>query len=325
MKKRISIVIPCYYSSKTIGTVLDGISETMMNRAYDNYEIILINDGSCDETFQVISDYAMRDSHVVAVDLSRNFGQHSALMAAYSLVTGDYVLGMDDDGEHNPAEMFKLIDKLEEGYDYVCAELIGSDHSFYKKLGSKVNDWMVTNCIGKPKNAIFSSYYVMRRYVVDQIVKSHNPRPYIGGMIVSVTKKMASVPIHHCARLSGKSGYRLKNSIDLWINGVTAYSVVPLRIATMLGFGFSALGILVSIYHIIRKLLHPEILAGFTSIISCVLIVGGVNMLLMGMIGEYVGRIYMLNNQIPQYVIKTICKKEDTVINKELVCSNGEH
>lgn len=309
-KKKISIVIPCYCSSQTVGYVLDKIGETMARHEEYLYEIILVNDGSADNTFEVISGYAARDAHIVAVDLSKNFGQHSALMAAYSLVTGDYVLGMDDDGEHNPEEMFKLIGKLEEGYDYVCARFTSSDHSLYKKLGSRFNNWMATNFIGKPKDAIFSSYYVMRRFVVDEIIKSQNPKPYIGGMIVSVTKKLASVPIEHCSRRAGSSGYSFKKSVALWINGVTAYSVMPLRFASMAGFLSAGVGILMGCYQIIRKLLHPEILAGYTSIIACILWVGGIIMVLLGMIGEYIGRIYILNNRIPQYVIRTIAVKK---------------
>ena len=234
------------------------------------------------------------------------------------------VLGMDDDGEHNPAEMFKLINKLEEGYDYVCAEFKSNDHSLYKKLGSKFNDWMATTCVGKPKDALFSSYYVIRRFVVDEIIKSRNPHPYVGGMIVSVTKKLTYVPIEHCTRRAGVSGYSLKNSVALLLNGMTAYSVLPLRVATIAGFGFAGIGFLLGLFVAGRKLLFPHaVLAGYTSLIACMLIIGGIIMLLMGMIGEYIGRIYMLNNQIPQYVVRTICKKDEldekTLAEKELV------
>ena len=309
-KTKISVVIPCYYSVQTVGYVIEKITETMEKHQDYDYEVILVNDGSTDGTFDVISSYAQKDEHIIGLDLSRNFGQHSALMAGYSCVTGDYVLGMDDDGEHNPEEMFKLIHKLEEGYDYVCAEFKSNDHSLYKKLGSKLNDWMATNCIGKPKDALFSSYYVMRRFVVDEIIKSRNPHPYVGGMIVSVTKKLTYVPIEHCTRRAGVSGYSLKNSVALLLNGMTAYSVLPLRFASLSGVICAALGFLLGLIMVIRKIINPEILAGYTSTIACIMLVGGIIMLLMGMIGEYVGRIYMLINQIPQYVVRSVCTKE---------------
>lgn len=309
MNKKISIVIPCYRSENTIEYVVNLIDKTMKIHTEYDYEIILVNDGSPDNTFEVISKLASEDEHVFAVDLSRNFGQHSALMAGYSRVTGDYVLGMDDDGEHNPSEMFKLIDELEKGYDYVCAEFPSTDHSLYKKLGSKFNDWMATNFIGKPKDAIFSSYYVMRRYVMDEIIKSTNPYPYVGGMLVSVTKKLSHVPIEHHARYAGQSSYHFRNSVSLWVNGITAYSVKPLRAASILGVLFSILGFIIAIISVIQKIMNPQFILGVYVCTASVFFVGGVLMLLLGMIGEYIGRIYMLSNNIPQYTIRTIVNK----------------
>lgn len=305
-KKKISVVIPCYRSAQTIGFVVEGIVKTMALHTDYDYEVILVNDGSPDNTFEVISSLAEQEKAVIAVDLSKNFGQHSALMAGYAMVTGDYVLGMDDDGEHDPSEMFRLVEELEKGYDYVCAEFTSNDHSLYKRLGSKLNDWMATKFIGKPKNALFSSYYIMRRFVMDEIIKSPNPYPYVGGMLVSVTKRLTSIPMEHHVRQAGESGYHFRNSVSLWLNGITAFSVKPLRLASFAGMIFAVLGFLVGLYIIIRKLIHPEILAGYTSIAALVLLVGGINMILMGLIGEYVGRLYLLNNCIPQYVIRTV-------------------
>lgn len=308
--EKISFVIPCYCSAQTVGYVIEQIIETVEQSKKYDYEIILVNDGSKDNTYEVISEYACKNEHVIAVDLSRNFGQHSALMAAYSLVTGDYVLGMDDDGEHDASQMFRLIDKLEEGYDYVCAKFTTNDHSLYKRLGSRFNNWMATEFIGKPKDAIFSSYYVVRRYVIEEIVKSRNPHPYIGGMFVSVTKRLASVPIEHKTRRAGVSGYGLKKSVALWVNGVTAFSVAPLRFASIFGCGFACIGFVVGFIQVVRKLIYPEIAAGYTSLIACLFIIGGILMLQIGMVGEYIGRLYLLNNRIPQYVIRGICKKQ---------------
>lgn len=305
-KKKISVVIPCYRSAQTIAFVVEGIVKTMALHTDYDYEVILVNDGSPDNTFEVISSLAEQEKAVIAVDLSKNFGQHSALMAGYAMVTGDYVLGMDDDGEHDPSEMFRLVDELEKGYDYVCAEFTSNDHSLYKRLGSKLNDWMATKFIGKPKNALFSSYYIMRRFVVDEIIKSPNPYPYVGGMLVSVTKRLTSIPMEHHVRHAGESSYHFRNSVSLWLNGITAFSVKPLRFASFAGMIFAVLGFGVGLYIIIRKLIHPEILAGYTSIAALVLLVGGINMILMGLIGEYVGRLYLLNNCIPQYVIRTV-------------------
>lgn len=314
-RKIISIVIPCYRSEKSITYVVDSIEETMKKHTEFDYEVILVNDGSPDNTFQVIAGLGRERNHVKAVNLSRNFGQHSALMAGYSLVSGDYIVGMDDDGEHDPHEMFKFIDELEKGFDYVCAEFPRNDRTLYKRLGSKFNDWMATKFIGKPKNALFSSYYVMRRYVLDEIVKSKNPTPYVGGMLVSITKKLSTVPIELRSRRHGQSGYNLRKSIALWVNGLTAFSVKPLRFASFTGGFFTLIGFIYVIFIIVRKLLEPEIQSGYTSIVAILLIFCGIIMITLGVIGEYVGRIYMLINKIPQYVITEIIEKTEPIQN----------
>lgn len=310
MNKKISIVIPCYRSENTIEYVVNLIDETMKTHTEYDYEVILVNDGSPDNTFEVISKLAIQDEHILAIDLSRNFGQHSALMAGYSMVTGDYVLGMDDDGEHDPREMFKLIEELEKGYDYVCAKFPSTNHSLYKRLGSKFNDWMATRFIGKPKGAIFSSFYVMRRYVVDEIVKSTNPYPYVGGMLVSVTKRLSYVSIEHCSRYAGESSYHFKNSVSLWVNGITAYSVKPLWGASILGILFDLVGIIIALVLFVRKIVNPEVLIGMGLCMACVFLVNGIVMILLGLIGEYIGRIYMLSNHIPQYTIRQVINKK---------------
>ena len=311
----ISIVIPCYRSEKTVSSVVDRITETMRQHEQDDYEVILIDDGSPDNTAEVLTKIALNDMHVKAILLSRNFGQHSALMAGYSQAKGEYIVGMDDDGEHDPADMFKLIDELDKGFDYVCAAFTSNDHSLYKRIGSRVNDWMATTFIGKPKNSLFSSYYVMRRFVMLEIIKTRNPHPYVGGMLVSITKKLSTVPIDHHKRIAGTSGYNLRRSIALWLNGITAYSVKPLTFSMTIAMIFTIFGFLFGLYVILRKLVSPEIPAGYSSIVALISLIGGMIMLLLNMIGEYVGRIYLLVNKIPQYVIREIVSLDEGVVS----------
>ena len=308
--KKISITIPCYRSQDTIGKLVGEIADIMKEHKDYDYEIILVNDCSPDDTFTVISDLARKDSHIVACDLSKNFGESSALMAAYSKVSGDYVVRMDDDGEHNPKYLFDLINKLEEGYDYVCAEFKEYHHSLYKRIGSKFNYWFLTKMMDVPKGSIMSSYNVTRRYVIDEIRKYNNPKPYIDGMVWAITTRTASIPIEHGYRYGGESGYDLRKSISLWLNGVTSFSIKPLRLASIFGFIFAFTGFVVGIVVTIDKLLHPEISAGWTSLFATLLFIGGFIMILLGMIGEYVGRGYLIDNHIPQYVIREEVRKE---------------
>lgn len=311
-RKKISIVIPCYRSAKTIGDVVQNIHQTLFENSEFDYEVILVNDGSPDDTAAVLRVLAQSSSHVIALDLAKNFGQHSALMAGYAQVTGDYILGLDDDGEHDPSQMFALIRKLEEGYDYVCAQFgHRENHTLMQNLGSRANNWMATWLLGKPEDVSFSSYYIMRRFVVDEIIKCKNPYPYVGGILMSVTHNIASVEMEHKPRAAGVSGYSLKKSLALWVNGFTAFSVKPLRIATVLGTIVACGGFLYGLAIVIRKLLTPSFLVGYASTMAVLLLIGGMLMLMLGLVGEYVGRIYISLNQMPQYVVKDVYKSDN--------------
>ena len=308
--KKISICIPCYNAQDTIVKLTDGIKEEFKNHPGFDYEIILVNDCSPDNTFEVISKLALKDRHIIACDLAKNFGESSALMAAYSKATGDYVVRMDDDGEHDPKQLFLLIDKLEEGYDYVCAEFRNYHHVLYKRIGSKFNYWFLTKMMDIPKGSIMSSYNVCRRYVIDEILKYTNPKPYIDGMVWAITTKTASVPIEHGYRYAGESGYNFSKSVSLWLNGVTSFSIKPLRLASLSGFIFAFAGFIIGLIAVIDKLIHPEVAAGWTSMFAMMLFIGGFIMIFLGLIGEYVGRGYLINNHIPQYIIREEVRKK---------------
>ena len=309
--KKISITIPCYRSQDTIGPLTEKLLKVLREHPDYDYEIILVNDGSPDDTFKVVSELARNNEKILAVDLAKNFGQSSAIMAAYSRVTGDYVVTMDDDGEHNPDDLFTLVNKLEEGYDYVCADFRNYHHSLYKRIGSKFNYWFLAKMMDIPKGSILSSYNIARRYIIDEILKYENPKPYIDGMVWAITKHITSVPIEHSFRYAGESGYNLWNSISLWLNGVTSYSIKPLRLASLMGFLFSVSGFLVMIYIIIRKLFFVDSeIEGWTSLFALLLFIGGFLMIFLGLIGEYVGRGYLISNHIPQYVVREEVEKK---------------
>jgi len=311
--KKISITIPCYRSQDTIEKLVAGITEQMKTHKGYDYEIILVNDCSPDNTVTVISNLAKKDRHVKAYDLAKNFGESGALMAAYSKSDGDYIVRMDDDGEHDPKYLFDLINKLEEGYDYVCAEFINYHHALYKRLGSRFNYWFLSKMMDIPDGSIMSSYNVTRRYVVNEILKYPNPKPYIDGMIWAVTTKTASVPIEHGYRYAGESGYDFKKSVSLWLNGVTSFSIKPLRLASFAGFVFAFFGFVIGLVAVIDKLIHPEVATGWTSLFAIIIFIGGFIMLLLGLMGEYIGRGYLIDSRMPQYVIREeVVKKETT-------------
>lgn len=305
--KKISLVIPCYNSEKSIEELVKKACTAFRENSQSDYEIILVNDGSADGTWKVIKELALASDKIIALNMSQNFGQHNALMAAYRCVSGDIVVGMDDDGEHDAADMFKLIDELlEKNFDFVCASYREEKKdSTFRNFGTKMNDLMAELLIGKPKKYNFSSYNVMRRFVVDQIIKCSNPYPYIAGLILQATKRLGMVELPKHRRKYGRSGYDLKKLLRLWLNGFTAFSVKPLRLATVLGIFMAFFGFLYGIIIIVNKLLNPNtVLIGYSSIMATLLWIGGMIMIILGMIGEYVGRIYINMNSMPQYVIR---------------------
>ena len=315
--KKLSFVIPCYRSEDSVGAVIADIISTVTNDGRYDYEIVCVNDYSPDNTLEVLKSLAKENSKIKVISFSRNFGQHSALMAGFNHVTGDIIVCLDDDGQNPPSEMFKLIDKLEEGYDLVSAKYMEKKHSLIRRLGTKVSFWMSKTFIGKPKDIDLNSYYVFRRYIVDEIVKYKNAYPFVHGLILRVTRNMANVVIEHKEREHGTSGYSLKKLFSLWLNGFTAFSEKPLRIASILGCLCSFAGFIYGVITIINKIINPAVPVGYSSIMVAILLLSGIIMLFLGLLGEYIGRIYISINNAPQYAIKETFNLNDTSENED--------
>ena len=311
--RKISFVIPCYHSAQTVGNVVRDIVNTVLVRSEFQYEIILVNDNPPDDTWRVICEMCRNNPNIHGICFTKNFGQHAALMAGYRKVTGDIVVSLDDDGQNPPQEMFKLIDALNEKTDLVYAKYIQKKHSLCRNFVSKVNDWMVQWLLNKPKELYLASYYAAKRFIIDEMVKCENPFPYIDGLALRSTSEYINVDIVHKERAAGNSGYSIAKLVGLWMNGLTSFSVKPLRIATFSGFCISLFGLVLAIIIIIQKLiLKDAVSAGWPSIMTVVLILDGAIMIMLGLVGEYVGRIYITMNKSPQYVIKDEVNTIDT-------------
>lgn len=307
---KISFVIPCYRSEHMIGQVVSEINKTM-SEDYD-YEIILVNDCSPDNTFQTIKGLCKEQENIIGIDLAKNFGQHSALMAGFHYVSGDIIVCMDDDGQTPPSEAHKLIDALnDEDTDVAYAEYPQKKHSVFRNFGSMINSKMAQYLIGKPKALYVSSYFAAKRFVIDEMVAYKNPYPYVIGLVLRTTKNIVNVEVNHCERQEGSSGYTMKKLLGLWFNGFTAFSVKPLRVATVTGVVFGIAGFLYLIYTVINKFLNPNVPLGWSSTMAVLLVVGGCILFMLGLIGEYIGRIYISLNNSPQYVVKKVIKKEE--------------
>lgn len=321
--KLLSIVIPCYQSEGTIENVIEKIIDTVKRDGRYDYEIICVNDYSQDHTFQILKKMA-ENPKIKVIDFSKNFGQHAALMAGFHYVSGEIVICMDDDGQNPPEEMFKLIDKLEEGFDLVSAKYSRKKHSLYRRIGTKISFGMSSYLIGKPKDIDLNSYYAFRRYIVDEVIKYTNPYPFVHGLILRITRNIANVEIEHRERERGQSGYNLRKLFSLWMNGFTAFSEKPLRIASLVGCICSFFGFLFGILIVIRKLIYPDIPTGYSSMMAVLLFLSGMIMLFLGLLGEYIGRIYISINNAPQYAIRNIINISDNGENIEEECKSRE-
>lgn len=311
--KKLSFVIPCYNSSGTLTFVVAEIKEILGKLSDYDYEIILVNDASPDmgKTMNVIRDICSCDKKIKAINLAKNFGQHSAMMAGYAVATGDIVIDLDDDGQLPVDALPEMLNKINDGYDIVVGDFVEKNDSFFRSFGTSINDAMSNVLINKPKDIHFTSFVVMRRFVVEEILRYKNAYPYLAGLMLRASDKIINVPISKRDRVSGKSGYSFSKLLKLWLNGFTAFSVKPLRMATLTGILFAFIGFLYVIYIVIHKINNPQVALGWSSMMATQLIIGGIILFMLGMIGEYIGRIYISINNSPQYVIRETINLEE--------------
>lgn len=301
---QISYVIPCYRSENTIASVVREIEEAMYAKSFEDYEIVLVNDCSPDDTFERIRELATEDSHIVGISLAKNFGQHAALMAGFHYAKGHVIVCLDDDGQTPANESEKLLTKIQQGYDVVYASYDQKKQTGFRNWGSAVNSKMTEIMLGKPKDLVINSYFAMRRFVMEEMLRYEHCYPYVIGLVLRTTKNICNVPVHHRERQQGNSGYTIGKLLALWMNGFTSFSVKPLRMATYFGVFSAMCGCLYLIYIIINHFVNPSVPLGWSSTVAILLLMGGVILVVLGLIGEYVGRIYMCANASPQYVIR---------------------
>lgn len=308
--QKLSYVIPCYRSEHTLPDVVAEITAKMKTLPRYSYEIILVNDCSPDDTIGTIRRLVAADAHVQGVDLARNFGQHAALMAGFHQCSGDVIVCLDDDGQTPANEVGKLLSKLEEGYDVVYASYgHHKQHSFFHNFGSWLNGKMTEVMLGKPRELSLTSYFAARRFIVDEMLRYEHCFPYVMGLVLRSTKNICNVPVNHRQRQEGRSGYNLGKLLNLWMNGFTSFSIKPLRLATYAGSLTALAGFIYAVIIIIRYFTIHMAPLGWSSTTALLLILGGIILLVMGLVGEYVGRIFMCVNASPQYVERKVISK----------------
>lgn len=302
----LSFVIPCYRSEKTIEKVADEIIATVSQRDGYEYEIIAVNDCSPDGVYDVLREMALHNGKIKVVNLARNMGKHSAVMAGYAYVNGDYIVNLDDDFQSPVNRLWDLLDPVEsDACDVATARYARKKEVAWKRAGSNLNLFVSEIMLDKPKGLRFENMSVLKRFVVDEVVHYKNPYPFLEGLILRVTRRIVSVPVEQRDRADeNATGFTFLKSLSLFVNGFTNFSVKPLRAALVIGLLFAVFGFICGIVVVARKLVYPETPAGWSSVMSVLLFSSGLVMLLLGIIGEYVGRIFICINDAPQYVVK---------------------
>jgi len=319
--KKISFIIPCYGSEKTVEEVINEITEKVKEKENYDYEIVAVNDQSPDNVWEVLKAIAIKNNKIKIINLAKNMNRPGALMAGMANSTGDYIVLMDDDGQCPMENLWDLLKPLEDGHDVSIAKYPKYKQSIFKSFGTIVNRKMTEIVMEKPKGLNFTNFTAIKKYIVEEMLKYKNPYPYMTGLLLRTTSDIVNVEMEERERISGNTNFTFKKMLKLWINGFTAFSVKPLRISTLIGFLTALIGFVYGILIIVHKIfVHTAVLPGYSSLMAALLFIGGIIMLMLGLIGEYIGRIYICINNSPQYVIKENynCKENLGEENEEI-------
>jgi undecaprenyl-phosphate 4-deoxy-4-formamido-L-arabinose transferase len=300
----LSIVIPVYNGAESVGALVNALANL---KPEGGHEIVLVNDGSPDNSDEVCRKLAERtDVPVTYVNLSRNYGEHNAVMAGLRHARGDYVITMDDDLQNPPSEVVRLYDHCRNGgWDVAYTYYAQKKHEPWRNLGSRFTNWVADQVLDKPKGVYLSSFRCMSAFVVESISRYEGPFPYVDGLIMQVTSRIDRIMVEHLARVSGHSNYTLRRLVRLWLNLFVNFSALPLHLSTFLGVFMGGLGAIWALVVAVEAMMGdpPE---GWASIMVTVLIVSGAQFIMLGMMGEYIGRLFISANRKPQFLVRDI-------------------
>jgi undecaprenyl-phosphate 4-deoxy-4-formamido-L-arabinose transferase len=302
----ISLVIPVYNGARTVGPLVEQIAKIF---ASTSFEVVLVNDGSTDDSEAVCAELTRRfPRSVTFVHLSRNFGEHSAVLAGFAQARGKYIAVLDDDGQNPPEEVVRMLDELKrKNYDVVYGHYIQKRHSWFRNLGSRFNDRIATLMLHKPKDLYLSSFKVIKSFVANEITKYRGPYPYTDGLIYRVTRNIGQIPVEHRASLGGSSRYTLRGLIRLWLNMFLNFSIKPLRLSIYVGLLTSCFSLLALIFIFIDRLwITPNVTLGIPTVLGTIVLLSGIQLMILGLVGEYLGRLYLDQTGTPQYVVRYV-------------------
>lgn len=299
----VSVVIPVYGSAGILPSLVERLDAVLVNAA-TGHEVIFVHDHGPDDAWAVIVELARTRPWLRGLDLRRNTGQHNAVMAGLGQAGGRYVITMDDDLQHDPGDIPRILDRLRIGVDLVYVQFESRQHALWKRLGSWFNDLVARWLLKKPRGLYLSPFRGMTAAMAREVLRYEGPFVYIDGLLLQSTGDIATIEARHHTRSDGRSGYSLRKSISLWLQMATSFSVIPLRLVSVAGILASGMGFVLTIVILLESIWRPAPVAGWQSLMLTVLILGGVQLLALGVIGEYVGRVLLSINRRPQYVVR---------------------
>jgi glycosyltransferase involved in cell wall biosynthesis len=308
MDIKYSIVIPVYNSSSILPKLYEKLTGVLESLSF-NYEIIFVDDGSREDTWEVLKSIFKEDKKVKVIRLSKNFGQHNATMAGFHRAQGEYIITMDDDLQHTPDEIPNLLKEIKKGYDVVYGLYKIKKHGLGRNIGSKIIRYYYKKVFKVTSST--SSFRILRRNIVNKLLEYDRSFIYIDGLIAWTTDCVSTIKITHKERELGRSGYSLGKLVGLAMNMMTTFSLVPLKLASVLGLIFSSTGFLLAIFYFVKKIIWGVVEPGFTSIIIAITFFAGVQLLTLGIIGEYLGRLHLNINERPQFVERTVLENKE--------------
>ena len=299
----LSIVIPVFNSEDCLRALASRIQEELSS-VTGSYEVLLVDDCSEDSSWTVVDELCLEVAEFRGFRFRKNFGQDNAIMAGLANTTGDIVVIMDDDLQHDPKNIRLLMASLGDKYDVCYGQFSTKRQTRVKNIGSWLNNLVANIVLRKPRALYLSPFKALRGDIVREVIKYQGPYPYIDGLILGVTSKVTQVVLEHQSRYSGKGNYNIRASLRVWLRVLTGFSVAPLRLATVLGLLVSSTGFIFMAIYLVQWQLGIRGPAGWLTVTVAVLVLGGVQLMSLGLIGEYIGRIFVSQNQARQYIIE---------------------